>query len=95
LVIDDFNRMREWIVLAVKPSVIKRSLKYAVIVGLLLILINHSDAVLSGKVTFARFLRMMLTVLVPYTVSTLSSVGTLLDQGRAAGRNHQKSENAT
>ena len=87
--VDALHLMRDWIVLAVKPSVVKRSLKYAVIVGLLLILINHSDAILTGTVTFSRVLRMLLTVLVPYTVSTLSSVGTLLDQRRAAGRNNQ------
>jgi hypothetical protein len=93
-VIDDFP-MREWMILAVKPSVVKRSLKYALIVGLILILINHSDAILNRDVTFSRFLRMLLTVLVPYTVSTLSSVGTLLEQSRAAGRSNQKSEIAT
>ncbi len=92
---DDFHPMRDWIVLALKPSVVKRSLKYALIVGLLLILINHSDAILSRQVTFSRLLRMMLTVLVPYTVSTLSSVGTLLEQSRAARRTNQKPENAT
>jgi hypothetical protein len=94
LVADNLRPMREWIALATRPSVVKRSLKYAVIVGLVLILINHSDAILSRKVTFSRFLRMLLTVLVPYTVSTLSSVGTLLDQRRAADRNHQKAKDA-
>jgi len=74
--------MRDWFILAVTPSVVKRSLKYAVIVGLLLILINHSDAILNHTVTFSRGLRMILTVFVPYAVSTFSSVGTLLDQKR-------------
>lgn len=75
--------MRDWFVLAFKPSVVKRSLKYAIVVGSVLIAINHSDAILNHTVTFSRFLRMMLTVLVPYTVSTLSSVGALLEQSRA------------
>jgi hypothetical protein len=74
--------MRDWFALAVTPSVVKRSFKYAVIVGLLLIVINHSDAILNHTVTFSRALRMLLTILVPYTVSTFSSVGTLLDQKR-------------
>jgi len=76
--------MRDWFALAVTPSVVRRSLKYAVIVGLLLIVINHSDAILNHTITFSRVLRMILTVLVPYTVSTLSSVGALLDQKRRA-----------
>ncbi len=62
---------------------VKRSLKYALVVGLILIFINHSDALFTGRVTFSRLLKMILTVLVPYTVSTLSSVGTLLEQDRA------------
>lgn len=78
--------MREWFALAFSPSVSRRALKYAVIVGLILILINHSDAILQRTVTLSRFLRMLLTVLVPYTVSTLSSVGTLLEQRK---RNQQ------
>jgi hypothetical protein len=76
--------MRDWLALAIQPSVVKRSLKYAFIVGLLLILINHSDAILRRDVSFSRLVRMLLTVLVPYTVSTLSSVGTLLERRRAA-----------
>ena len=76
--------MRDWFVLAFKPSIVKRSLKYAIVVGSILIAINHSDAILNRSVSFARFLRMMLTVLVPYTVSTLSSVGALLEQKRAS-----------
>ena len=82
--------MQQWFVLALKPSVVKRGIKYALIVGSILILINHSDAILNHQVTVSRFLRMLLTVLVPYTVSTLSSVGTLLDQGRANGSSEQK-----
>lgn len=82
--------MREWFALALKPSVMKRSLKFAFVVGLLLILINHSDAIFSGHVTFSRFLRMLLTVLVPYTVSTLSSVGALMEQRRAGEQREQR-----
>lgn len=50
---------------------------YAVIVGAILITINHSDAILRGDVDLSRALRMGLTCLVPYVVSTLSSVGAL------------------
>ena len=84
--------MRDWIVLAFKPSVVKRSIKYAIVVGSILIAINHSDAILNHTVTFSRFLRMSLTVLVPYTVSTLSSVGALLEQRRAGGGHNQSLE---
>lgn len=48
---------------------------YAVIVGTILITINHGDALLRGEITLGRLLKMALTVTVPYVVSTLSSVG--------------------
>jgi hypothetical protein len=72
-------RMKEWFQLALWPSVVKRALKYALIVGFILIAINHGDAILSGQVTRGRLLKMLLTVMVPYVVSTLSSVGVLLE----------------
>ncbi|MBW2241818.1 MAG: nitrate/nitrite transporter NrtS [Deltaproteobacteria bacterium] len=50
---------------------------YAVIVGAILISINHGDALLRGELDSTRLLKMGLTVLVPYTVSTLSSVSAL------------------
>ena len=74
--------MKEWLQLAFQPSVVKRALKYAVIVGCILIAINHGDAVLRGQVTSGRLLKMLLTVTVPYVVSTLSSVGALLETRR-------------
>ncbi len=48
------RRMQEWIELAFRPSVVKRALKYALIVGFVLIAINHSDAILSGQITRGR-----------------------------------------
>lgn len=75
--------MKQTLALALKPSVVKRALKYAVVVGSILIAINHSDAILRGELPPARLFRMGLTVLVPYVVSTLSSVGAMRE-GQAA-----------
>src|SRR5262245_37982774 len=74
--------MKEWFQLAFQPSVVKRALRYAVIVGIILISINHLDAILRGEVTRGRLFKMGLTVVVPYVVSTLSSVGALRQKGR-------------
>jgi hypothetical protein len=71
--------MKERFLLAFQPSVVKRALKYAVVVGFILIAINHSDEILSGHVTSGVLLKMLLTMTVPYVVSTLSSVGALLE----------------
>jgi hypothetical protein len=62
--------------------VVRRALFYAVIVGAVLIAINHGDALLRGDLDRARVLKITLTVLVPYTVSTLSSVQAMRAQSR-------------
>ena len=76
---------REWIRLATSRPVVLRALMYAVVVGAILIAINHADAILAGNVSPGRLWKMGLTVLVPYMVSTLSSVGAMMD--RPAGGN--------
>ncbi len=73
--------MSEWLQLALSQSVVRRALKYALIVGTILIGINHGDALLRGEFTATRVLRMALTVLVPYCVSTLSSIEALRTSG--------------
>lgn len=71
---------RAWFVVATRPSVVRRGLMYAVIVGAILIAINHGDALLRGEFSVGRALKMALTVTVPYVVSTLSSVGAIRAQ---------------
>jgi hypothetical protein len=66
-----------WLSLAMRRSVVRRAIIYAVVVGAILIAINHGDAILSGSLDARRIAKMALTVLVPYCVSTLSSVGAL------------------
>jgi hypothetical protein len=66
--------MREWLSVACEPVVLRRALKYAIVVGALLIAINHGDAILRGDLDPLRLVRMGLTVIVPYCVSTASSV---------------------
>lgn len=60
--------------LAISRPVVRRAIGYAVVVGAILISINHGDALLLGEIDAVRWLKMGLTVMVPYTVSTLSSV---------------------
>ncbi len=67
--------------LATSPNVVRRALGYAIVVGAILIAINHADALARGEFDLIRGIKMGLTVLVPYTVSTLSSVQAL--RGRA------------
>jgi len=74
--------MADWLKLAVQPNVVRRALKFALVVGAILITINHGYAIVHGQVTSGRILQMGLTVLVTYTVSTLSSVAAMREMAR-------------
>ncbi len=69
--------MKEWLQLAFDRAVVRRALVCMVVVGAVLITINHGDAIVSGEVTSGRLVQMALTLLVPYCVSTVSSVGAM------------------
>lgn len=76
-----------WLALALSRGVVRRALVMAVIVGALLIAINHGDALLRGDLDGARLLKIGLTLLVPYCVSTVSSVGAMRGlRGAGGGR---------
>ena len=78
--------MNEVFRLAFRASVVKRSLKIAIVVGAILITINHGDAILSGAVTRRRIFQMALTVVVPYVVSSLSSVQAMREMARKSAK---------
>ena len=63
--------------LADRRSVVRRSLVYAIVVGAVLILINHGEAILDGEVGTDPVVEMGLTVIAPYVVSTLLSAGVM------------------
>lgn len=71
-----------FIAIALQPNIVRRALGYAVVVGAILIAINHGDALLAGEITTGRSLKMLLTVFVPYCVSTASSVGAIRGMAR-------------
>jgi hypothetical protein len=76
--------VREWLAVACERGIVLRACKYALVVGAVLITINHGDALLAGDVDARRLWKIGLTVLVPYVVSTLSSVGATLALRRSA-----------
>ena len=63
-----------------KPSIVKRGLKFSIVVGTILIAINHGDTILKGNLTPTHLYKMALTYSVPYIVSSLSSIQALLQQ---------------
>ncbi len=54
--------------------------RVALVVGTILIAINHGPAMLAGSLSPSSYWQMGLTYLVPYAVSTYSSVSTLKQQ---------------
>lgn len=57
--------------------VVVRAVKVALIVGTILAFINHGDRILTMSLSGSDWFKVILTYLVPYSVSTWSAVGAL------------------
>ncbi len=68
--------MFDWLALACRRDIVRRSLRVALLVGTILALINHGDRLLAGDLDAGAVLKILLTYLVPYCVSTWASVQT-------------------
>lgn len=77
--------MKDWLRLAFSGPVRRRALRLMVIVGAVLITINQGDAILHGNLDGSRLARILLTLAVPYVVSTVSSVSAIRELGRKDG----------
>lgn len=77
--------MSEWLRIATERNVVLRALGYAVGVGAVLIAINHGDAILAGDLGPERWIKIGLTLCVPYLVSTFSSTAAIRAARAAPG----------
>ena len=68
--------------LAKQPSVMKRAVKIALIVGVVLAAINHGDKFVSGTLSFGDIAKIVMTFFVPFSVSTYSSVLVLRERSQ-------------
>ena len=75
--------MGDWLRLATRRDVVRRSRKVALLVGTILITINYGDRLLFGSVGGVDIAKMLLTYCVPYCVSTYAAVSALREAGRA------------
>ena len=66
--------MKTWLAIAFEASVRKRAIKVAMLVGSILAVINHGDALLSGDASAMVWIKIVLTFVVPYCVATFASV---------------------
>ena len=72
--------MKRFFILARKPEVVARAFKVALIVGTALTLINQGDRLIAGMAP--GWIKMALTYLVPYCVSTHGAVTAIRDRSR-------------
>ena len=77
--------MREWMSIARRPEVLQRSVKVSLLVGTILGALNYGDLILIGAMTIGAWFKMVLTYLVPFSVSTHASVTALRDRDGTAG----------
>ena len=62
-----------------KPVAV-RAAKVAIIVGVILAFINHGGVILSGNITAECWIKMLLTCLVPYSVSSITATMNIMEQ---------------
>ncbi|AIU66260.1 phosphoenolpyruvate protein kinase [Vibrio coralliilyticus] len=68
-----------------EPAILKRSLKVSLIVGTILMFINHGDKLLSSNIDATLVIKILMTYCVPFCVSTQASVSaTLQSRNKAA-----------
>lgn len=65
--------INEWLNIALQKNILTRAIKVALVVGSILMLINQGDVILSNGLQIKEFIKITLTYLVPYCVSTYSS----------------------
>ncbi len=72
--------MKRFFILARKPEVVVRAVKVALIVGTALTLINQGERLIAGLAP--NWIKMVLTYLIPYCVSTHGAVTAMRDRSR-------------
>ncbi|MEM7472941.1 MAG: nitrate/nitrite transporter NrtS [Pseudomonadota bacterium] len=66
--------------IATQRSVRLRAIRIAAVVGVVLALLNHGDKIIAGAVDTMTVVKIALTFMVPYCVSTFSSVQAVRDK---------------
>lgn len=80
--------MPEWISIAKRPEVLRRSVKVGLLVGTILGALNYGDMIVTGTMATGDWLKMALTYLVPFSVSTHASVTAIRDRETGVAEGH-------
>jgi uncharacterized membrane protein YwzB len=78
--------IKKWVRLCISKSVMLRAILTAMVVGAILVGINYGDVILRGQLDTRQWLRIFLTILVPYAVSTVSSVLAIFNMEKEEAR---------
>ena len=62
--------MKQFLKHATNRACVIRSLKVAFVIGTILALINHYDAIITASFTYTNTIQILLTYFVPYAVAT-------------------------
>ena len=65
---------KDWLRIALRPDICRRSVKIALVVGSVLVLINYGDSFLDGNISVRELVKIGMTFCVPFCVATDSSV---------------------
>jgi hypothetical protein len=71
---------------ACEKNCVLRSLKVALFVGTVLAFINHYDAILSGSLSSAGVVQILVTYAVPYCVATFGSASQAMQMDASSAR---------
>ena len=74
--------MKSWLACAFQRDIFICSLKMALLVGTLLVFINHGAVFLSDSITSTELRHILLTYLVPYCVATYTGVEAMRKHGQ-------------
>jgi len=80
--------MKRWIRIALEREIVVTGIWVSLVVGTILIIINYGDMMVENSLHTGHYLKMGLTYLVPYCVSTYSAVKTelrLIEDGSDGG----------
>lgn len=72
------------IALCTRRAVMRRAAMIALVVGTILAIINHGDRLISGDISSEVVIKILMTYLAPYCVSTYSAVLTIRERMREA-----------
>ena len=84
--------LRKFLISAAHPATVQRAWITCLIVGTILTGINHGPAIIAGQLTGERIFLILLTFVVPYSVSTVSSVLTRSEMKSALTSQHRRND---